>query len=239
MFGSLGSHTYTFPCVDICSAHAYSYCTRGGFALIPDCFGFCGGLIRLPLKLCAKPVCLHVCVYRSVLGVAQFRLLLLVLFYRPDSPPPPPVSSLAPALHYHPAPVQQVYAITSSDNNDNPAPIPAGLFIGCHTPVYIVLISQCVKGMGCNSFPESGDTLTLYCVLKNSNQPTVNSHILDQHGILKGMKSSVSTLQLNERSDYLHIERQIHNTLFTASHKTGRRPVANCGVAFEVENFNM
>lgn len=90
MFGSLGSHTYTFPCVDICSAHAYSYCTRGGFALIPDCFGFCGGLIRLPLKLCAKPVCLHVCVYRSVLGVAQFRLLLLVLFYRPDYPPHPP-----------------------------------------------------------------------------------------------------------------------------------------------------
>lgn len=72
-----------------------------------------------------------------------------------------PVSSLTPALHYHPAPEQQLYAITSSDNKDDPVPFPTGLFIGCPTPVYIVLISQCVKGMGCNSFPESGDTLTV------------------------------------------------------------------------------
>lgn len=37
-----------------CTAHARLHCTQAGFALIPDCFGFCGGLIRLLFKLRAK-----------------------------------------------------------------------------------------------------------------------------------------------------------------------------------------
>lgn len=42
-----------------CMAHARmcTCCTHTGFALIPDCFGFCGDLIRLLFKLCAKSVC--------------------------------------------------------------------------------------------------------------------------------------------------------------------------------------
>lgn len=51
--------THTSSRVHICTAHARTctFCTHTGFALIPDCFGFCGGLIRLLFKLCAKPVC--------------------------------------------------------------------------------------------------------------------------------------------------------------------------------------
>ena len=57
------SHTHSSARAHICTAHARSctYCTQAGFALIPDCFGFCGGLIRLLFKLRAKPACVCVC----------------------------------------------------------------------------------------------------------------------------------------------------------------------------------
>lgn len=73
----------------ICATHARSrtYCTQAGCALIPDCFGFCGGSIRLLFKLRAKPVlrvCARAFVCRSVmmdphpvLGIALFQMLLL------------------------------------------------------------------------------------------------------------------------------------------------------------------
>lgn len=87
-------------------------CTHAGSALIPDCFGFCGGLIRLLFKLRAKPVCARlsecVCVMifpQPVVGIAQFQLLLLALCS--TGPILSPVSSLTPAFHYYLAPVQE------------------------------------------------------------------------------------------------------------------------------------
>lgn len=52
-------YTLTSAQAHICTAHARTCtcCTHAGFALIPDCFGFCGGSIRLLFKLGAKPVC--------------------------------------------------------------------------------------------------------------------------------------------------------------------------------------
>lgn len=108
--------THTSARSHICTAHARTctYCTHAGFALIPDCFGFCGGLIRLLFKLCAKPVCLSelVCVCRSVMmfpqpvvGIAQFQLLLIALCS--TGLILSPVSCLTPVFHYYPTPVQE------------------------------------------------------------------------------------------------------------------------------------
>lgn len=93
--------------------HAHAYCTQAGCALIPDCFGFCGGLLRLLFKLRAKLVCLsEPLVCRSVMmdpqpvvGIAQFQLLLLALCS--TGLILSPVSCLTPAFHYYLAPAQE------------------------------------------------------------------------------------------------------------------------------------
>lgn len=114
------AHAHSCAHAHICMAHARSctYCTQAGFALISDCFGFCGGLIRLLLKLRAKPACVCVSVWGSVcrsvmmdpqpvVGIAQFQLLLLALcstgliFFSPT------VSCLTPVFHYYLAPAQE------------------------------------------------------------------------------------------------------------------------------------
>lgn len=70
-------------------------CTHARFALIPDCFGFCGGSVRLLFKPRAKPACVSVSAAASVCkcdgssasggNSTVSAAIISPLFHRPDS----------------------------------------------------------------------------------------------------------------------------------------------------------
>lgn len=151
--------THTSSRAHICTARARTctYCTHTGFALILDCFGFCGGLIRLLFKLRAKPVCVFLSlapwecvrgsvmmVSQSVVGIAQFGVLLLA----PCSIGPilSPVFCLTPAFHYHLA-LCYHSALQRGQSHFYFSKAFYRLLHSCHT----VCESYCVKDIGCNS----------------------------------------------------------------------------------------
>lgn len=137
---------------DICSAHARTrtYCTQAGFALIPDCFGFCGGLLRLPFKLLPNQcvsvwprVCVEIWWFSVSGGNSTVSAAIISLLFHRLSSFPCLLSDTGISLF------SGSRAETSSyRSEDSPALIPAWLFIGQTTPVYAVLISQCVKAKG-------------------------------------------------------------------------------------------